>query len=385
MAQRQFDEYQKEFTFLEKARERMSKSFTMSGPKIEPANFEKEIGLLTAEVNTLNKQQEILKDSLIREQETLSSLRLQIDMAADALKQYDGDSAYLTTVSQDGLKCPTCGAEHDESFMDMLGFTEDARVLRDLVVLLKEDETKISKKYLATRGQLDKLSKNYARVSEILDTRRGELGFSEVLQSMGAEQAFKAFNVESTELKRLIDELLSSIEIHTRDMKALVSPARSKKINDKFRDYYRSALHDLNMPPVGPTKLSLRTRPDVSGSGGPRSLLAYYGAIWHACLGEHGDFSIPLVIDSPNQQGQDDLNLPKVLEYLSSSLPSSAQVIVGTEMDTPAKFDSRIILSNPYQILDEEPYEEVSATVDPLIKVMFDSLKRQDAEIPLLL
>jgi hypothetical protein len=194
---------------------------------------------------------------------------------------------------------------------------------------------------------------------------------------MGAESAFSAFEVESAALKLDIDNRLSAIEKLTSQLKELTNTMRSKEIRKSFREAYASALISLNLPPIETGKLKLTSRPDLSGSGGPRSILAYYGAIWRTCLGKYASFSIPLVIDSPNQQGQDDINLPKVLKFIANDLPTGTQIIVGTEMKTDHIFDKKIVCDQPYKFLQDDEFIEVSKVVEPLAKMMYDELQKR--------
>jgi predicted nucleic acid-binding Zn-ribbon protein len=375
-SQKALEDFQKEHRFLEKARDRFARSISFSGPKVQPENFVNEIVRLTGEVTELNRRQEQLRDKAVREQELLSSIKLQIHLAADALVTYESDTSYLRNEPREKLTCPTCGAEHAESFLELLNYAEDARVLRELVARLNVDASKVSKEYSKTRSQMRELDKNYLRVTEILEVRRGEFKFRDVVDSMGAERAFSAFEVESTVLKKEINQRLGEIESLSKQLKELTNVKRTKEILKNFREAYASALVSLNLPPIETSKLRLTSRPDLSGSGGPRSILAYYSALWRICLGEYASFSMPLVIDSPNQQGQDDINLPKVLKYIANNLPASAQIIVGTEMETNHFFDHKIVCDQPYKFLRDNEFAEVAKVVEPLAKMMYDYLQR---------
>lgn len=376
-SQRALDDLHKEQRFLENARKRFGKSMSFSGPKVQPDNFEKEIAQLTAEVTELNLQQEKLRDNAVREQEVLSNIQLQIHLAVDALATYESDSSYLRNEPREKLTCPTCGAEHAESFLELLNYAEDARVLRELVARLRDDATKAAGQYRKTQTQLRELESNYRRVTDILDIRKGDLKFGDVVNSMGAESAFSAFEVESAALKLEIDQRLSEIETLTSRLKELANAKRSKEILKSFREAYASALISLNLPPIETSKLRLTSRPDLSGSGGPRSILAYYGALWRTCLGKYASFSIPLIIDSPNQQGQDDINLPKVLKFIANDLPAGTQIIVGTEMETDHIFDKKIVCDQPYKFLQHTEFTEVTRVVEPLVKMMYDELQQR--------
>ncbi len=375
---KQLDESRKEQQFLEKAKERFGRKLPLSGPKLDPQNFDVEIEQLSDEVTALNKRQEELRDVGVRQKELKDSLRLQIDLAQTALQTYEDDTAFLRRESHGKLVCPTCGAEHQEQFLEILNYAENARVLEDLSIRLQDDLIKTSDQYQKTQRDLRELENNYRRIAGILDTRRGSLMFRQVVDSMGAETAFRAFQDESEDLKNEINERLGRIEELEGRLKLLTDKKRSKTILNSFRNAYAGALAKLNRPAIETSKVKITSRPDVSGSGGPRSLLAYYGAIWQTCYGDETSFAVPLVIDSPNQQGQDVINMPKVLEYLTSDLPSRAQVIVGSETDTDLDFDQKLILEDPYKLLKESEFSSIRILLDPLVQQMHDTIQSQN-------
>lgn len=115
----------------------------------------------------------------------------------------------------------------------------------------------------------------------------------------------------------------------------------------------------------------MNSRPNVSGSGGPRSVLAYYAALWAACYGQMGSFQVPLVVDSPNQQGQDDINLPKIIQFICERLPQSAQLILGSEIDTEHAFDQKHELSDQYRLLNSASFDEVEKVLGPMATLMY--------------
>jgi hypothetical protein len=378
VASRQLDDLHKEERVLERTRERLSKSLSMSGTKVDPKNFEADIANLTVAVTELNNKQEALRDLSVREQEVLSGIRLQVRLAEDALATYDKDATYLRTEPRDLLTCPTCGAEHKELFIDLLGYAEDARVLRELVVRLNHDASRAAEQVRVTRLQLRELEADYRKVASVLETRRGELKLSDVVADMGAERAFKAFEDELCALKAAITKTLEELDGINQKLKALSDPKRAKAILKMFREAYASALRGLNLPPMELKNVRLTSRPSLSGSGGPRSILAYYAALWQTFRSQYGSFNVPLVVDAPQQQGQDDINLPAVVRYLANDLPTEAQVLVGIEKDLEATFDAKIFLDKPYRLLEEDQFAEVSSFLDPLVVQMYGALQRNN-------
>lgn len=365
------DGLKRERDFLDKARERVSKSFSMSGPKVDPENFKLDIEQLTAEITQLNKRQEILRDQAVKERELLSSINMQINLANEALSIYEGDSHFLRTEPRETLVCPVCNAEHAESFLDLLTYSEDARSLRDITVRLRKDAGEIEVKLARTNAEISALEQNYHKISELLSTRRGAFQFSQVVESMGAEKAFRAFEDERIVLEGEISTHLLEHEKASADMDKLTDRKRSASILKAFREAYSAALVDLNLPVADTSRAKLTSRPNLSGSGGPRSILAYYSALWSVCFGDRGSFRVPLVVDSPNQQGQDDINLPKVIRFLSENLPQSSQLILGSEIDTEHPFDRKIELNDQYRLLTESSFDEAEALLGPLVSTMY--------------
>jgi hypothetical protein len=76
-------------------------------------------------------------------------------------------------------------------------------------------------------------------------------------------------------------------------------------------------------------------------------------------------------VDSPNQQGQDEINLPKIIKFICEQLPKQAQLILGSEMDTDHAFDQKFELSDQYRLLNEMSFDEVDAALGPLAAQMY--------------
>lgn len=376
--QRLLDDLKKERGFLNKARERFGKKLPLSGPKIDPENFKREIEQLTLEMSALNRDQEKLRSQSVSERDLLSSIYLQINLANEAIRAYDGDAQYLRNEPREALVCPVCNAEHSESFMDLLTYADDARSLREITARLEKDGRDVAAKLQQTVAQIGALEGQYRRISHLLDTRRGDLQFRQIVESLGAEQAFQAFEEERSILDAEIAIHSEAVGELNAEMDKLTDKKRSSAILKQYRLAYATALFDLNLPDTGKARLTLTSRPNDSGSGGPRAILAYYAALWDVCCGKTGSFMVPLVIDSPNQQGQDDINLPKVIKFISEKLPASAQLILGSEIDTEHPFDKKIVLDSPYKLLEEQFFVEADAELRPLETLMYLGLKSSE-------
>jgi len=375
------EESRREYKLLERTIERFSRTLPLFGPKLNPENFANEIALLTKEVTELNERQEILRSAAVREQDLLSSLEQQIRLADEALAAYDNDAKYLRAGNSEPLICPTCNAEHTKSFLDLLNFAEDARVLRELAGRLRYDASEVRYRCSTASARLSTVNENYKRISVLLDTRKGALKFEDVVGSLGAESAFAAFEAERQLLQEAIDKTLGVIDSLDEKMKLLRAPKKTRAILEDFRSHYMTGRVALQLPPVDVSKMKLTGRPDLSGSGGPRSILAYYAALWQTCQGVMGTFDVPVVIDSPNQQAQDDFNLPAVLQFIAKDLPDGMQLIVGLETETDFPFDREIHLDVKYSMLREDHWAETERIVEPLLEKMYVMMESDVEEV----
>lgn len=363
-----------ERTALARAKSRVSKALPAVGPKISAEAFEAEINRLTTEVNTLNERQEALRAIAIRENETLAVVRQEILAAERALADFGQDTSFLNRTDLNTLTCPTCGAEHSETFLSTLEYAEDARSLEATVLQLRSSENKLVERSRESAQEHNSLDASYAELERLLSVKRGEMKFAEVVESLGAESALGALRSEDESLEEATGTLLAETHELANVMKSYVDRKRKKATLELFKEHYNFSRNMLNLYSIDLDRPQLRTRPDLSGSGGPRAVLAYYAALWQVCSPTGQDTnvppSIPLVIDCPNQQGQDAKNLRAIVSFLASRLPANAQTIITFETDVAEKFNQKIELNEPRGLLSEAEFEDVSAQLNPLIDGM---------------
>ncbi|QIE22877.1 hypothetical protein [Caballeronia sp. SBC2] len=359
-----------EMRVLERARGRLIQTLPSGGVNLTEDGFAEEVKRLTTEASKLNTQQEKLRVKYVRESEVVLSMQQQVELASASLRAYAGDQKYLARRDEaHQLICPTCGAEHEQSFLHVLGYAEDARILEELTLTLQKELKSAALEKATTSSDLTSLRENYARINDILESKRGDLKFREIVESQGAQVANRAFEVEREQLGNelaLLNAELQKVDIRLAE---LTNKKRTKQIVDEFRQAYAAARKALNVPePTG--RINLMSRPNRSGSGGPRLLLAYYAAIWKICLRESLNAAIPVVIDSPNQQDQDDVNLHVVLEFIAESLPDSMQLIVCVTKNSEAELDQTIVFEEKYSLLKSEMYDAVESDIGPLFREM---------------
>lgn len=104
------------------------------------------------------------------------------------------------------------------------------------------------------------------------------------------------------------------------------------------------------------------------GSKGPRGLAAYYYSFLQTA-GQYGSSVFcPIVIDAPNQQGQDKGHLDQIIRFLLTKAPANSQIIIGTEAIADHQGAKMIdITHKKKQVLREDKYDEVAEYVRPFL------------------
>ena len=120
-----------------------------------------------------------------------------------------------------------------------------------------------------------------------------------------------------------------------------------------------------------PERQSIESISVARGSEGPRALLAYYYAFLHTKTNFTTSVRFPVVIDSPNQQGQDTVHLPQMLKFIFDHVPDDVQTIVATEDASELKLEGVTIATYgeaKRQILREKEFDQVRAIFDPFFQ-----------------
>jgi hypothetical protein len=374
--QREISSIESDLRILSRTRERLSESLELVGPQVSAEAFEADIQEITRQLTALNAQQESLRAEAVGIEEALVSSEHQIALTTGALKRSKDDFGYLAEPDTNELVCPTCGAQYEESFIAILNFAEDARAVSEMLIRLQEHRLFLRDKRDQCVNERRDLAEKYNSLQALLEVKRGDLQLNDLIKSMGSGVAITAFDKEDRSLQQTREKHLLAKDKFEQDMKVLRSARRKKAIKQMFLEEYKRARLALNLPSRDFSRFQITSRPDISGSGGPREVLAYYAAIWWVSREEQfgSPFSVPIVVDCPAQSGQDTVNLPAMIHFVSTGLPSDAQTILTFEGDVDEKFDNRIELDTAFSLLLESQFEEVGSAILPRVEAMQRSL-----------
>lgn len=352
-----------ELATLQRTRSRLRRSVKSTPVKLSSKDFHAEIRELTERSVELAKKQETLRKNIVEDQELVISLSEQIRLSNAALKEHNSDFKFAAEISAKEHKfvCPTCQAEHDDSFHTFLGLSEDARELTSLKNSLERSLESAKFRLERNRRKAVELREQYGAIQELLNVKRGKFSFEDFIRSYSANTADSQLLAEEQSVEREFHTVATTLSDIKLALKEVEAQHDSKEPIEKFREHFARSIVELDVDkPAGLEKWTLAKRPYNSGSRYARSIIAYYSALWRT-IEVDGFLPSPVVIDSPNQGAQDKEHLQMLLSVLASTAPKNTQVILAHEA-VPENYDADKVfaMSSDTRLLDSVTFESVA-------------------------
>jgi hypothetical protein len=332
-------------------------------------DFEVESKSLLEESNKLHNEQQGYRQRLSDIADERRLWLEQHDLVKTALAEID--TAFAAAIEQPSdISCPTCGHHYDNSIVEQFKLVEDTDGLYKALVISTEKLHELERRANAERDTIAKLSERISTINEILGIRKTELSFRDVVAAEGRNEAARLIRRRIEETDILIGEKRGQEEAEDVAMRASLDRRRSQEIRDYFYDHLERYALALGVA------LDERRAPQLSsvnvrrGSEGPRGLMVYYYAFLQTARKYSSSAFCPIVIDAPNQQGQDDLNMPRIMRFIVEDKPEDSQVIVATEQlfgIPPSSVDVKEVGKRSRQVLREDDYEGVSELMRPYL------------------
>lgn len=307
-------------------------------------------------VTELHEESHLVRAEAVLLNNTLNEMRGEFELASSLPRQ---------------VECPTCGHEYQNSLAERFALIEDEGVLSKALTEAQSKLERLVEKERAERGKLDLIVASLARVQKILETQKQSLTLNDVLVAAGKTEAAKLIRVSLNEKIVAADGSRN----RTESLRASMDEFTDRKRTSEIKKFYRTRLsmysQELDVHLDDPEKQSIVTINVARGSEGPRALLAYYYAFLHTKIAFTNSVRFPVVIDSPNQQGQDKVHLPQMLKFIFDHVPDGAQTIVATEDASGLDFEGVAIATYgeaKRQILRKKEFDRVKTIFDPFFQ-----------------
>jgi uncharacterized Zn finger protein (UPF0148 family) len=317
----------------------------------------------------IKRREEKLRDELVRHYSAKSVTEAQIVIANDTINDLLEDIDYIAAHEmEDHVDCPMCGAVYENTFEERLAVAQDEDRCHELLSQLREDLSSTTKQIEETNRRFIEAKAEFARVNEILNTNRGKLELRDLIESEGRREAHRVIRADIEDVERKIADIDKEIIGVKAEMERYDDAERKKAINKRYRELMRSFLFDVEVHTLKYEKLYVYSNISETGSDLPRALLAYYYSNLHLMQDHSTAAFCPVIIDSPNQQDQDLVNLKKMLHFIRDQRPKDSQIVLGLVDDCGVGFDGEVIeLIDKYHLLQTRNYADIADDVRDLL------------------
>jgi hypothetical protein len=332
-------------------------------------DFKEESSSLLEESNRLHNEQARYRQRLA---EIADERRLwveQRDLVKTALAEMDAVfAAALERPSE--IACPTCGQHYDNSIAEQFSLVEDTDGLYKALVTSTDKLHELEGMANAERANIDKLSDRIATINHILGVRKTDLSFRDVVAAEGRNEAARIIRHRIADTDAAIGEKRRLEDAEDQQMRTAVSRKRSQEIREFFYERLERFAIDLDVRLEDTRKAQLSSVSLRRGSEGPRGLMIYYYAFLQTARQYSSSAFCPIVIDAPNQQGQDTINMPHMMRFILDEKPADSQVIIAAEQlfgVAASEVDLVEVGKRNRQVLREEDYVRVSELIRPYL------------------
>jgi hypothetical protein len=169
------------------------------------------------------------------------------------------------------------------------------------------------------------------------------------------------------DLDKIIGALDRVIDEANKAMKAADSSERRAEILDRYKflmaSYSRKLKADsLDESDYGNINFKIRE----TGSDRPRAVLAYMFAILELIQSSNNTPDCPIILDSPKQQDQDDVNHTLMLEFIRDQRPKGSQLILCLVDNNNVDFGGQTIdLNEKLWVLNADDYVRLAREIAP--------------------
>lgn len=333
-------------------------------------DFQAETDSLLSESRALQEQQSEHRAALAELVETRALWAAQISVIRAALGEFE--EVFRSAAGHPiDVECPTCGEHYVNDITTRFGIAADTEALIGALHHAQSEEQQLSRKIEASRKQIGDIAASIDRVQAILSTRHNDVSLGEVVAAQGRNLATRVLRDKVHEVDAKMGDINAQMEEFSGEMRRSLDRKRSSEIKSFFGAHLVDFTTTLDVRVDGDRSPSISSTQHARGSEGPRGLAAYYYAFLHTVRQFGTSAFCPIVIDAPNQQGQDGEHLPAIISFLVNKRPRNAQLILGVEeavgiTDSDATITK--IGESKRQLLSDDQYEFVSAHMKPYLR-----------------
>lgn len=258
--------------------------------------------------------------------------KLKTHQLSKIIADYDKDLEFAQN-SPHELPCPYCGTIYKNDVHNQVTIVNSRQQAENILVMEERNLTDLNARNSQLNEKKTKIERILNDLKKKIKGSEAEISIEETIKQIGKQELIKSSYYKTESIKQEMAKHEVDIEEKERNINKLKSRKRSKAITDKIRNINISILEKLAVPhnEIKYSNFIMSNINKFTGSTHPRAVLSYYIALYLYNI-DNNDFLFKnLIIDTPNQQGQDDDNLEKIHGVIPLLNSLKGQVIICSE------------------------------------------------------
>lgn len=314
---------------------------------------------LIHELNSLEKERISISSILSQTQNEIYEKELLIEALSKYSQDLEEDVEYALTLDEE-IKCPFCGEIHSNDITEQSEIIKDIQTATNILTETKLELRNLTRTVQQYNAHHKSINSKYEDLKSELIKLEERTNVINTIKVEGKNDLIRSSYDEINIIKSARDKYLGLKEEAQHNLKSIESRKRLNEITKAINEYMNLLLEKLD---IGSSTIKLRSFLPVlkhTGSELPRVIYSYYIALYLYNLSKQVTPFKWLVIDTPNQQGQDENNLSNINSVLELLLSEDGQVIIGSERDTGVEDRAKYVfrLKEYKKCLTTEKYKE---------------------------
>lgn len=344
-------------------------------------DVQKKLIKLRNDTDDLRKKEYSIKEKMIKLDNNIFMKKIELNNIYKNIEETQKDISFAMEQDEE-IICPICGTKHKNSLNEQLNLSAGLENSEKLRNILEDKINDFKEQLMNFNNEYEDIKNKILKNEELIKDSKEMLSYEELYKNKGKYELYNKCKQELVKIESKYKNLIGEIGALDEQIKEIKSKKRKNEITMQLKDKCKTFAEKINLPSTYIKFRDLVQVIDHTGSETPRLVYMYQSALYLYNL-ERGENPFNFyVIDTPNQQGQDEDNLECIFKSMELLLSNKGQVIVGTERKTglEEKANNIINLSTKRKCLNSEKYNEHINQLQSYQQIITEYIKRKEIE-----
>lgn len=344
-------------------------------------DVQKKLIKLRNDTDDLRKKEYSIKEKMIKLDNNIFMKKIELNNIYKNIEETQKDISFAMEQDEE-IICPICGTKHKNSLNEQLNLSAGLENSEKLRNILEDKINDFKEQLMNFNNEYEDIKNKILKNEELIKDSKEMLSYEELYKNKGKYELYNKCKQELVKIESKYKNLIGEIGALDEQIKEIKSKKRKNEITMQLKDKCKTFAEKINLPSTYIKFRDLVQVIDHTGSETPRLVYMYQSALYLYNLEREGNPFNFYVIDTPNQQGQDEDNLECIFKSMELLLSNKGQVIVGTERKTglEEKANNIINLSTKRKCLNSEKYNEHINQLQSYQQIITEYIKRKEIE-----